>query len=56
MVRDHLAAAIGLHLVLPGLFGGGQALVEILEALLEVSGVGGIQLSQLVRNAVAIDQ
>ena len=41
VIGHDLAPAIRLHLRVPLLLGRGQALVEILKALLEVGGVGG---------------
>ena len=51
VVADHLAAVVRLHFVVPFLFGGGEALVEISVALLEISGLAGLHLGELIGDA-----
>src|SRR5437879_3402523 len=51
VVADHFAAAVGLHFVVPFLFGGGEALVEISVALLEIGGLAGLHLGELIGDA-----
>ena len=47
MIRNQLSSMKRLHFRVPLLLRRGQALVEILEALLKVSGVARINLTQL---------